>query len=80
MKVLFKGNFNPALIIIYIHYKVWSEITDPSPNFNGATVEVWEWISNFIPHYWARDYQSMPTLKLIHVCKKVTEELRLLAL
>ena len=20
-------------------------------NFNGCTVEVWEWISNFIPHY-----------------------------
>ena len=24
----------------YIHYKVWDEITDPFPNFNGATVEV----------------------------------------
>ena len=23
-----------------------------SPNFNGCTVEVWEWISNFIPHFW----------------------------
>ena len=23
----------------------------PIPNFNGATVEVWEWISNFIPHF-----------------------------
>ena len=21
------------------------------PNFNGATFEVWEWISNFIPHF-----------------------------
>ena len=21
------------------------------PNFNGATVEVWEWISNFMPHF-----------------------------
>ena len=21
------------------------------PNFNGCTVEVWEWISNFIPHF-----------------------------
>ena len=21
------------------------------PNFNGATVEVWEWINNFIPHF-----------------------------
>ena len=21
------------------------------PNFNGATVEVWEWMSNFTPHF-----------------------------
>ena len=27
------------------------EITYPFPNFNGATVEVWEWISNFITHF-----------------------------
>ena len=26
------------------------EITYLSPNFNGSTVEVWEWISDFIPH------------------------------
>ena len=26
--------------------KVWDEITYPFPNFNGATVEVWEWLSN----------------------------------
>ena len=45
--------------------KVWDEITNPFPNFNGATdeitypfptfncctVEVWEWISNFIPQF-----------------------------
>ena len=30
--------------------KVWDEITDPFPNFNGCTVEVWEWISNFTPY------------------------------
>ena len=30
-----------------IHYKVWDEITCPFPNFNGATVDVWEWTSNF---------------------------------
>ena len=23
----------------------------PSPNFNCATVEVWEWINNFILHF-----------------------------
>ena len=33
------------------HYNVWDEITYPSLNFNGTTVEVWEWISNFIPHF-----------------------------
>ena len=30
--------------------KVWDEITYPFPSFNGYTVEVWEWISEFIPH------------------------------
>ena len=30
--------------------KVWNEITYPFPDFNGYTVEVWEWISNFILH------------------------------
>ena len=35
----------------YIHYKVWDEITYPFPNFNGTAVGVWEWISNFIPHF-----------------------------
>ena len=30
--------------------KVWDEIIYPFPNFNGAAVEVWEWISNFIPY------------------------------
>ena len=39
----------PAWMINYIHYKVWDEITYPFPNFNDATVEVREWISNFIP-------------------------------
>ena len=26
-------------------------MTYPFPNFNGEAVEVWEWISNFIPHF-----------------------------
>ena len=41
----------PSWISDYIHFKVWGEINYPFPNFNGATVEVWEWISNFIPHF-----------------------------
>ena len=40
----------PAWISNYID-KVWDEITYAFPNFNGATVEVWECISNFIPHF-----------------------------
>ena len=35
----------------YIHYKVCDEIIDPFPNVNGYTIEVWEWISDFIPHF-----------------------------
>ena len=30
--------------------EVWVEIAYPFPNFNGWTVEVWEWISNFSPN------------------------------
>ena len=30
------------------------EITNPFLNFNGRTVEVLEWISNFIPHLTGR--------------------------
>ena len=44
-------NLNPRLIwISYImRYMVWGEINYPFQNFNGCTVEVSEWISNFIP-------------------------------
>ena len=30
---------------------MWDEITYPFPNISGWTVEVWEWISNLIPHF-----------------------------
>ena len=33
------------------HHKVWDEIVYSFPNFKGAAVEVWEWISNIIPHF-----------------------------
>ena len=33
---------------------MWGEITSPFPNFNGAAVEVWEWINNFITHFTGR--------------------------
>ena len=32
-------------------YQLEDEITYAYPNFNGSTVEVWEWIINFIQHY-----------------------------
>ena len=35
----------------YIHNKLRDEITYPFPNFNGCTVEVWEWVSKFIPYF-----------------------------
>ena len=41
----------PAWISNHMPCKVWDEITYRFPNFNGATVEVWERISNFIPHF-----------------------------
>ena len=41
----------PAWISSYIHNKMWDEMTYPFPNFNGAAVEVWNWISSFIPHF-----------------------------
>ena len=41
----------PAWISNLIPIKVWNGITYTFSNFNGYTVEVWEWVSNFIPHY-----------------------------
>ena len=29
----------------------WDEITNPNINFNGATVDVWQWINDFIPKF-----------------------------
>ena len=64
-------NLNPAWISIYINYKVWDEISYPFPNFNGCTVEVYEWISNFILHFYsACDYLSVLGLNLNRVSKK----------
>ena len=46
---VYKQSWSP----FYQHalYKVWDEITYPFPNSNGCTVEVWEWMNNFIPHF-----------------------------
>ena len=37
-----------GMISNYIHYRVCDEITYLFPDLNGAAIEVWEWISNFI--------------------------------
>ena len=41
----------PAWTNNHMPSKVWNEITYPFPNFSGCTMEVWEWISNFISHF-----------------------------
>ena len=43
--------FNPCRDNLSIALIKCGEIIYSFPNFNGATVEVWEWISNFIPHF-----------------------------
>ena len=53
-----------------IHHKVRDYITYPSPNFSGATVEVWERIGNFTPHFIMDVDPCMLGLKLIRVSKR----------
>ena len=43
--------FIPTWISNHILYKAWDDITHPFQNFNGETIEIWEWISNFISHF-----------------------------
>ena len=40
----------PSLISNHMLSEVWDKIAYPFPNFNRVTLEVWEWISDFIPH------------------------------
>ena len=50
---------------------MWDKITYPFLYFNDATVEVYEWISNFIPDFTgACDFLSMLGLKLNHISKR----------
>ena len=41
----------PAWTSNYINYKVWGEITYLFPNFNASSVEIYDWISDFIPPF-----------------------------
>ena len=47
--------------------EMWYEITYPFPNFNGCTIEVWEWISNFIPQFTMGVILIHAEIKVIHV-------------
>ena len=50
--------------------EIKDQITYLFPNFNGAAIEVWEWISNFHPAFHRTcAYLSMLGLKLSHVSK-----------
>ena len=40
-----------AWICNHMPGKMCDESAYPFPNFSGCTVEVWEWISNFVPHF-----------------------------
>ena len=60
----------PAWIINIIPGKVWDEITQSFPNFNGCIIDVWEWISNFTLHISVSDYLIMLGLKLNRISKR----------
>ena len=49
--LLLNGVTFPAWIINHIHYKLSDEVIYLFPNLNGETVEVWEKISHFVPHF-----------------------------
>ena len=57
-------NFNPIMPT-----KMWDTVIYPFPNFNGATVEVWDSISNFIPHF-IMDIITYSCWESIHVSKR----------
>ena len=58
-----------AWISIHMPSNVWDEITYPFPNFNGCTVEVSEWISNFTPQFimWVIAYPCWGSSKTFSV-------------
>ena len=39
------------LLVISLTGKVWVEIIALFLNFNGATFEIWEWVSNFFAQF-----------------------------
>ena len=66
------SSLTPAWKSNHVYNKVKDEITYRFPNFDSATVDVWEWISYFVPHLTrVCDYLSMVELKLNHVVTEV---------
>ena len=61
----------PAWISNHMPIKVWDEVTYPFPICPQLHVEVWEWVSDFIP-YFIKDVIAYTCwdLKLIHVSKR----------
>ena len=59
----------PVWISNNMFSKVWDEIIYPLPNFKGITVEVWEWINTFIPHF------IMDVITYLSFIKPVTTQL-----
>ena len=49
--VFHKNRGFPAWVGNHTPINVWNEIIYPFSNFNCCTIEVWEWISNFIKHF-----------------------------
>ena len=47
----FSLNIATSWFFDYIHYEMWHEITYQFQNFYGATVEVYQWISNCLSHF-----------------------------
>ena len=68
----YKLTLIPAWISNHIHYQVWDEITYPFRNLNDCTIEVLEWISNFIPQLTGHVITFfMLGLELNHVSKSM---------
>ena len=45
--VIYGTSYNAPVLFLLLRF----EITNSSPKNNGCTIESWEWISNFIPHF-----------------------------
>ena len=62
-------SFDPSMDMYLMPSKVWGEIIYPFLNLNYATVEIWEWISNFIPPF-IMDVISYPCWDQKHVSER----------